>query len=251
MESSAGDRRNEMDWIRLALAAASVLLTAARPFASGAWALRDPSAAAAVTRGAEALELAVAPLFCVVSGAAAAFALRRMDPAAFVVSKVLRLVVPFATGMLLVALLQRLPAPGASGVAYPWYLPVLFFSLLLLLPAFFALRSPSGRRLSALLASAPGAVWVPAAAGLIPAAACAVPGAGAPAVLSACGGWSPLFSLAMVGLGFLLFGDPGVAARVSRQRFPLGAAAAAAAAVLLLPPPRGDFLPACFPPSGA
>ncbi len=179
------ERRPELDFMRAFVVAGLVVFHSAIVFTTvGSWFVNDPRPSAGfdvfvlwgMTWG--------MPLLFVVSGMGVRYALRTRSAAAFLRERIARLLVPFVAGVIALVppmfYLQRLGRPGfhesyghfwlrfldvpafAGGVlsrgvwssgrdefdpAHMWFLYVLLFLSIALLPLFVYLRRPSGMRL--------------------------------------------------------------------------------------------------------
>ncbi len=235
MDLPAGARRTDLDWMRLAAALAAFLLTALRIFDTQPWLAKDPATSPIFDVAAGVLGLVIAPLFLLVSAGAIAGALERQGPASFVVSKVLRLFVPFVVVVLVAELLGggQTYSFGLRGM-YPWYLLALFASSVALLPLFRALRGVAGGP-GSWIRHGPLAPAAFLAAGALPALANAFPGPGSPAGAAALGGWAPGFYPVVLALGFAIFSQPSLREQASRQSPWLVALGAVLCAALVVP----------------
>jgi hypothetical protein len=231
VENTAAGRRADLDWMRLALVPAALLMTACLTLGQPERTLADAAGSALVGQMGDLLALVVLPMYCLVSGASLSRALApvrgRRAAAAYAVSRVLRLVVPFIFGLLalgpLLMLFSRGPLQPEGSLLLRasslWYLPVLFAASFILVPA--APLLSRGRIPPALLAA------LAAAANMVPAAAAVR----APMIL---GGWSPLCCLILIGTGAAMHrpGAPRAGLGLGRYGSILAGAAAAAASAL-------------------
>jgi len=174
---SEGTRRYDIDWLRIIAMSGIFFLHCLHLFDMGTdWHLRnvDQSTTAHVLMGV--IDMWAIPLFFVLSGAGAWFALKRKSAARFLTERVRRLLVPtYTIGLFAIALPQiyfdaytngyrggfwsmialnlrsvqfRPTSPLLSTffTGHLWFLPTLFFVSVVVLPLLFYLRSESGQR---------------------------------------------------------------------------------------------------------
>jgi len=174
---SEGTRRYDIDWLRIIAMAGIFFLHALHLFDEGTdWHLRnvDQSTTVLILRGV--IDIWAIPLFFVLSGAGAWFALKRRSAGRFLTERVRRLLIPMYTvGIFAIVLpqiyfdaftngyrggfwpiiAQNLKSvqfdPGWPGLTtfFPghlWFLQMLFLVSVVVLPLLFYLRSESGRR---------------------------------------------------------------------------------------------------------
>lgn len=240
------ERRHDLDWLRVFAILGVFVFHSSRFFDGHAWHVTN--AEASPVAGAFVLLFSQwgMPFIFVVSGASLFFALRPGGARRFLMERVLRLLVPLAFGILVLAppqiYLERLThfqfwgsfldflphyfegwyGLGDGNFAWQgvhlWYLEVLFALTVLMLPVFAGLKTEAGRRWLAALgraSQAPGVIFVWA----LPIAA--VMAALDPGSLGRrdFGGWSlftyPFFLL----YGFLIYASEETLAAILRQRW--------------------------------
>lgn len=175
-----GGRNSAVDWLRLGTTGAVFLYHTARFFNPDDWHVKSPVLHTGLGLFVDVLEQWIMPLMFILSGVAAALALRRGGLGRFVASKVPRLLVPLLFGVFVLAppqvYLERLTHGQFAGsfIAFLphyfdglyafggnfawmglhlWYLLVLFLFSVLLAPLMGWLRTDAGARLSGRLAS--------------------------------------------------------------------------------------------------
>ena len=241
----AAPRLHYLDWLRVLAFGAVFLYHSSRFFDSSDWHIKNSQASPLVDTLKGIFDLWGMPLIFLISGASIFLALRPGGALRFLRDRVLRLLVPLAFGVLVLAppqlYLERLTHGQFQGSfleylpvyfrdwrlwngefewtgVHLWYLAYLFLFTLVLLPLFAALKSPTGQRMTGFLArlsARPGAIflWV-------------LPGAlliilGDPYGLM---GPAPtedvarLFLSAFVIYGFLVFSDLRIQQAIIRQR---------------------------------
>jgi len=261
-------RRPEFDVMRAFVVAGLVVFHSAVVFATGAsWFVTDPRPSAGFTVFLLWGSLWGMPLLFLVSGMGARYAMRTRPAAAFARERLARLAVPFVVGLAVLVppmfYIERLGQPafhesywrfwlsfvnvpalarellpygswrsgGATfDPAHLWFLYVLLFFSITLLPLLAYLRGPRGRLLTGRLAGFAehhGAVAVLAAA---------VPMMVVEAVFGPdvnTGGWERLAYVFPFLYGFLIASDPRLEAALRRSRRPAVAVACVATAVLM------------------
>lgn len=245
METKTVQRRYDLDWLRVLAFAAVFLYHCGRFFDASDWHIKNSQASPLVDTLKGIFDLWGMPLIFLISGASIFFALRPGGALRFLRDRVLRLLVPLAFGILVLAppqiYLERLTHGQFQG-SFPeylpvyfrdwrvwngefawvgvhlWYLAYLFLFTLVFLPLFAALKRPTGRRLTKFLArlsARPGAIflWV-------------LPGAVLVILADPYGLMKPaptedvarLLMSAFVIYGFLVFSDLRIQQAIIRQR---------------------------------
>ncbi len=183
-------RLYQLDWLRVLAFSMVFLYHSSRFFSLDDWEMKNVQTSSLVQTIKSIIDLWGMPLIFIVSGASIYFALRPGKAVRFLQDRVWRLLVPLAFGILVLAppqiylkylthgefqgsFLEFLPLYfqdwrhwdgyfAWQGV-HLWYLENLFLYTLVLLPLFAALKSPSGRRFTALtgrLTAYPGMIFL-------------------------------------------------------------------------------------------
>lgn len=179
METKAISRKYYLDWLRVLAFTAVFLYHCSRFFDSSDWHIKNSQASPLVDILKGIFDLWGMPLLFLISGASIFFALRPGGALRFLRNRIMRLLVPLAFGILVLAppqiYLERLTHgefQGSLAAFLPlyyqdwriwggnfawsgvhlWYLEYLFLFTLVLLPLFVALKSPSGKRFTGFLA---------------------------------------------------------------------------------------------------
>jgi peptidoglycan/LPS O-acetylase OafA/YrhL len=184
METKSVQRRFDLDWLRIFAILTVFLYHCGRFFNSGGWHIKNAETSAAADIFIRNLDLWNMPLIFLISGASIVFALKPGGIARFLRDRVLRLLVPLAFGILVLAppqmyldnlthhqfqgsFFQYLPVYFAGNIAWSgvhlWYLEYLFLFTLVLFPLFLWLKRPSGERILAGLSRftvRPGAIFL-------------------------------------------------------------------------------------------
>jgi glucan biosynthesis protein C len=253
--TGASSRRYDLDWLRVSAFAGVFFYHCARFFNSSGWHIKNAKTSPVVDILIGLFEPWGMPLLFAVSGASIFFALRPGRAGRFLIARGLRLLVPLALGILVLAppqiylerlthgeyrggFFQYLPRYFTRDLAWTgvhlWYLEYLFLFTLVLTPLFLWLKRSSGRRaLDALrrFSVRTGAIFL-----------WAVPFALLAVLVDPFGLLSPappeavlrlvMFPLFVV-YGFLVFADDGIQRAIVRQRW---AALALALALSAVPP---------------
>ncbi len=190
METKPVQRRFDLDWLRVLAFSAVFFYHCSRFFDESYWHIKNSTTSALVDALKTIFDLWGMPLIFVISGASIFFALRPGGAARFLRDRVLRLLVPLAFGILVLAppqnYLERLTHGEFQGSfleflplyfrdwriwggnfawsgVHLWYLEDLFLFTLVLLPLFAALKRQSGRRITealSRLSARPGAIFL-------------------------------------------------------------------------------------------
>jgi peptidoglycan/LPS O-acetylase OafA/YrhL len=190
MDTHRVQRRYDLDWLRVLAFTAVFFYHCGRFFDSADWHIKNSQASPLVDTLKGIFDLWGMPLIFLISGASIFFALRPGGALRFLRSRVLRLLVPLALGILVLAppqiYLERLTHGQFQGSfleylpvyfqdwrlwngefawvgVHLWYLAYLFLFTLVLLPLFAALKRPTGQRMTGLLArlsARPGAIFL-------------------------------------------------------------------------------------------
>jgi len=184
MESTAKSRRYDLDWLRVAAFTGVFFYHCARFFNSNGWHIKNAEISGLADILTGLFEPWGMPLIFAVSGAGIFFALRPGGAGRFLLERGLRLLVPLALGILVLAppqiylerlthgdfrggFLQFLPRYFTRDLAWTgvhlWYLEYLFLFTLVLTPLFIWLKRPSGgRALAALgrISARPGVIFL-------------------------------------------------------------------------------------------
>jgi hypothetical protein len=180
-----GERRYDIDWLRMGAMLAVFLFHCARFFGGGGWHLQNAEESIAATLFIGLLDLWIMPLFFLLSGAGSWYALISRSPGKYLLDRVKRLLLPlYITGVLIFippqAYFEYVTHKGFTGTLwefYPrylinifsgsdfgsplfvrifyghlWFLQFLFFISLVLLPLLMYLKSERGLRLISRLA---------------------------------------------------------------------------------------------------
>jgi peptidoglycan/LPS O-acetylase OafA/YrhL len=183
-------RRYDLDWLRVLAFSAVFFYHCGRFFDESDWHIKNGETSVLVDTLKGIFDLWGMPLIFLISGASIYFALRPGGALRFLHDKVLRLLVPLAFGILVLAppqiylerlthgqfqgnLLEYLPVyfrdwhlwngEFAWVGVHLWYLAYLFLFTLVLLPLFAALKRPTGQRMTGFLArlsARPGAIFL-------------------------------------------------------------------------------------------
>lgn len=190
MDTKTVQRRYDLDWLRVLAFAAVFFYHCSRFFDSSDWHIKNSQASPLVDTLKGIFDLWGMPLIFMISGASIFFALRPGGALRFLRDRVLRLLIPLAFGILVLAppqlYLERLTHGQFQGSfleylpvyfrdwrlwngefqwtgVHLWYLAYLFLFTLVLLPLFAALKSPTGQRMTGFLArlsARPGAIFM-------------------------------------------------------------------------------------------
>jgi len=179
METKRVERRHDLDWLRVLAFSAVFLYHCSRFFDSGYWHIKNAVSSPVVDTLKSIFDLWGMPLLFVISGASMWLALRPGGAGRFLRDRVVRLLIPLALGILVLAppqiYLERLTHGEFDGSflaflplyyrdwltfggnfawsgVHLWYLRDLFLYTLALLPLFAALKRPTGRRFTDWLA---------------------------------------------------------------------------------------------------
>ena len=173
MTDMAAVRRYDVDWLRVLAVLLLFVFHSARPFDEIGWHVKNVETSAGLIVFIGFMDQFHMPLFFLLSGAAAWFALKRRTKEAFVYERVLRLFVPLVFGAVLVAIPQmyferryygvfdgsflaflphvfdRADTVNDFGLGnfHLWFLEYLFYLTLAALPVFLYLRGERGRAL--------------------------------------------------------------------------------------------------------
>ena len=268
----ARSRQFYIDWLRVIAIGLVFVYHSIRPFGSEYFHVMNDRAYAGVDIIAAILPIFGMPLVFLISGAGAYYALGKRSGGRYLWDRVLRLLVPFAVGMVtyipLLVYLERVHHGDFEG-SFPafmghyfdglyafggdfawmglhlWYLALLFLFTLLMLPLMAWLRhSAAGARALAWhsrLFARPGMVYLMA----LPLLALAVLlDPDTPWGVRQLGGWTIWEYLFVFLFGFLLVASEGIQASIQRQRWVsllLGLAALAVGVYLRLLPGEGGF----------
>jgi glucan biosynthesis protein C len=190
MDRRTTHRRHDLDWMRVLAFTGVFFYHCARFFNSSDWHIKDPETSVLVDTITSIFEVWGIPLLFVISGGSVFFALRRSEAIRFLQDRALRLLVPLALGILVLAppqiyldrlthhafqgsFLQFLPLYfqdwhtwdgnfAWSGV-HLWYLEDLLLFTIVLLPLFVALKGDNGRRFTNFLghlSARPGVIFL-------------------------------------------------------------------------------------------
>ncbi len=190
MDTRVVQRRYDLDWLRVLAFTAVFFYHCGRFFDESNWHIKNSTASTVVDTLKGIFDLWGMPLIFLISGASIFFALRPGGALRFLRDRVLRLLVPLAFGILVLAppqqYLDRLTHGKFQGGfleylpiyfrdwhlwngefrwtgVHLWYLAFLFLFTLILLPLFAALKKPAGQRMIASLAgfsARPGAIFL-------------------------------------------------------------------------------------------
>jgi hypothetical protein len=255
METRASPRKYYLDWLRVLVFAGVFFYHCARFFNSSYWHIKNAETSALVDILTGTFELWGMPLIFAISGAGIFFALRPGRAGRFLRDRFLRLLVPLAFGILVLAppqiYLERLTHGDFQGTFFQflprffdgdfawtgvhlWYLEYLFLLTLVLTPLFVWLKRPSGQRVIGGLSrfsGRPGAIFLWAVPFVLLAILVDPFGLLRPALPEA------ILRLVMypifLAYGFLILADDGIQQAIIRQR----RAALILALVLSLAPP--------------
>jgi glucan biosynthesis protein C len=254
MEPTPNPRRYDLDWVRVSAFAGVFFYHCGRFFNSSGWHIKNAETSAVADILIGLFEPWGMPLIFAVSGASIFFALRPGRAGRFLFERGLRLMVPLALGIVVLAppqiylerlthgdfqgsFFQFLPRYFNSDLAWTgvhlWYLEYLFLFTLILTPLFVWLKRSAGRRMLEVLGrfSAPSGtifLWV------VPLAIVAI-------LVDPFGLLRPALPEAVLRLimfplfvlyGFLIFADDGLQRAIARQRW-----IALILALVLLPVP--------------
>jgi peptidoglycan/LPS O-acetylase OafA/YrhL len=183
-------RRYDLDWLRVLAFAAVFFYHSGRFFDAGDWHIKNGTTSALVDTLKGIFDLWGMPMIFLISGASIFLALRPGGALRFLRERVLRLLIPLAFGILILAppqlYLERLTHGQFQGSfleylpvyfrdwrlwngefawtgVHLWYLAYLFLFTLVLLPLFAALKRPTGQRMTGFLArlsARPGAIFL-------------------------------------------------------------------------------------------
>ena len=201
MDTRTNQRRYDLDWLRVLAFSAVFLYHCSRFFDSSGWHIKNSLSSPVVDALKSIFDMWGMPLLFFLSGASIVYALRPGAEVRFLRERILRLLIPLAFGILVLAppqiYLERLAHGDFQGSflaflplyfrdwsrwggnfawsgVHLWYLEDLFLFTLVLLPLFAALKRPAGQRLVqalARLSARPGMIllWlVPFALWVIP-----------------------------------------------------------------------------------
>jgi peptidoglycan/LPS O-acetylase OafA/YrhL len=190
MDTKTVQRRYDLDWLRVLAFTAVFFYHCSRFFDSSGWHIKNNTTSALVDTLKGIFDLWGMPLLFLISGASIFFALHPGGALRFLRARVLRLLVPLAFGILVLAppqiYLERLTHAEFRGSfleflplyywdwrvyggnfawsgVHLWYLEYLFLFTLVLLPLFAALKRPTGQRITGFLArltALPGAIFL-------------------------------------------------------------------------------------------
>ena len=245
MDTKNVQRRYDLDWLRVLAFSAVFFYHCSRFFDEGDWHIKNNTTSALVDTLKGIFDLWGMPLIFMISGASIFFALRPGGATRFLRDRVWRLLVPLAFGILVLAppqiYLERLahgefqgnfleflplyfrdwPIWGGNfawtGV-HLWYLEYLFLFTLVLLPLFAALKNPSGKRFTGILArlsARPGAIFLWVLPGVLLIILGDPYGLMRPAPTESV---ARLFLSPFVTYGFLVFSDLRIQVAIIRQR---------------------------------
>lgn len=178
------ERRYDLDWLRVLAFAGVFFYHCARFFNSSDWHIKNAETSLAIDFVTSLFELWGLQFIFLISGASILFALHPGGAVHFLRDRALRLLVPLALGILVLAppqvylerlthgdfqgsFFQYLPRFFASDFAWTgvhlWYLEYLFLFTLVLMPLFIWLKRPSGQRVIdwlSQLSMQPGAMFL-------------------------------------------------------------------------------------------
>jgi peptidoglycan/LPS O-acetylase OafA/YrhL len=190
MDTRAVQRRHDIDWLRVTAFSAVFLYHCSRFFDSSWWNIKNSTSSPLVDVLKEIFDLWGMPLIFMISGASIFLALRPGGAGRFLRDRVLRLLVPLAFGIVVLAppqvYLTRLTHGDFKGSfleflprcfrdwhiwggnfawsgEHLWYLEDLFLLTLVLLPLFVALKGQQGRRFTdglGRVSSHPGVIFL-------------------------------------------------------------------------------------------
>ena len=245
MNTRAVQRRYDLDWLRVLAFGAVFLYHCGRFFDSSDWHIKNSQASPLVDTLKGIFDLWGMPLIFLISGASIFFALRPGGALRFLRDRVLRLLVPLAFGILVLAppqqYLERLTHGQFQGSfleylpvyfrdwrlwngefdwtgVHLWYLAYLFLFTLVLLPLFAALKRPIGQRMTGFLArlsARPGVIFLWVLPGVLLIILGDPYGLMGPAPTEDV---ARLFLSAFVIYGFLMFSDLRIQQAIIRQR---------------------------------
>ncbi len=184
METKPSLRRYDLDWLRVLAFTGVFFYHCARFFNGSDWHVKNAETSAVIDMLTSVFEMWGMPLIFIISGASVFFALHPGRALSFLRDRGLRLLVPLAFGILVLAppqiylerlthgdfqgsFLQFLPRYFAGDFAWTgvhlWYLEYLFVFTLALTPLFVWLKRPAGQRLIAgisRISVRPGAIFL-------------------------------------------------------------------------------------------
>ncbi len=184
METKPSLRRYDLDWLRVLAFTGVFFYHCARFFNGSDWHVKNAETSAVIDMLTSVFEMWGMPLIFIISGASVFFALHPGRALSFLRDRGLRLLVPLAFGILVLAppqiylerlthgdfqgsFLQFLPRYFAGDFAWTgvhlWYLEYLFVFTLALTPLFVWLKRPAGQRLIAGISRfsvRPGAIFL-------------------------------------------------------------------------------------------
>ncbi len=186
METQTSRRRHDLDWLRTLAFAGVFFYHCARFFDSNDWHLKNVESSPVIDMFTGLFNAWGMPLIFLISGASIFFALRPGAALRFLRDRFVRLLVPLAIGIVVLAppqvYLERLSHGAFQGTFWQflprfftsdfawtgvhlWYLEYLFLFTLVLLPLFVWLKRPAGQRLIEAIArfsTPPGAtlLWI-------------------------------------------------------------------------------------------
>lgn len=190
MDTKIVHRRYDFDWLRVLAFTAVFFYHCSRFFDGSDWHIKNSTTSTLVDTLKGIFDLWGMPLLFLISGVSIYFALRPGGALRFTRARVMRLLVPLAIGVLVLAppqiYLERLTHAEFQGSfleflplyyrdwriyggnfawsgVHLWYLEYLFLFTLVLLPLFAALKSPTGQRMIgslARLSALPGAIFL-------------------------------------------------------------------------------------------
>jgi len=184
METKPSQRRYDLDWLRVLAFGAVFFYHCGRFFNSSGWHVKNAKTSAVADILTGLFEPWGMPLIFAVSGASIFFALRPGAAGRFVLERGLRLLVPLALGIVILAppqiYLERLTRGEFKGSFFQylpryfqhdldwtgvhlWYLEYLFLFTLVFVPLFIWLKQPSGRRALGVIgrfSTFPGAIFL-------------------------------------------------------------------------------------------
>lgn len=241
METKFVQRRYDLDWLRVLAFSGVFFYHCSRFFNSSNWTIKNADTSPVIDIFTGVFELWGMPLIFAISGASIYFALRPGEAGRFLRERVLRLLLPLAVGILVLAPLQiyldRLTHGKFNGTFFEfiphffqstnfawsgvhlWYLEYLFVFTLVLLPLFIWLKRPSGERVLRFLSrlsQRKGCIFL-----------WAIPMALLSVVVDPFGVMKPQLSEALLRLlmyplpliyGFLIFADNGIQQTIIRHR---------------------------------
>jgi peptidoglycan/LPS O-acetylase OafA/YrhL len=245
MDTKTVQRRYDLDWLRVLAFAAVFFYHCSRFFDEGDWHIKNSTTSALVDTLKGFFDLWGMPLIFLISGASIFLALRPGGALRFLRDRVLRLLVPLALGILVLAppqlYLERLTHGQFQGSfleylpvyfrdwrlwngefewtgVHLWYLAYLFLFTLVLLPLFAALKRPTGQRMTGFLArlsARPGAIFLWVLPGILLIILADPYGLMGPAPTEDV---ARLLLSPFVIYGFLMFSDPHIQQAIIRQR---------------------------------